>query len=118
MTVYVVQDQQCVDRSTGKLKSKFDFSPAEKYGRLQFLLRPSASPFNLQPVLRSLHDQLQHFDAETDYLLLTGNPVLLGLAVSITADYTDGVLRLLQWSGAKRDYIVIHADNIFEAIDE
>lgn len=111
MTVYVVQDQKWVDPN-GQLKPKFDFGPAEEFGELSFLLRPGSSPFNLEPVLDRLHSVLQHYDADQDYLLLTGNPVLLGLAVAVATHYADGRVRMLQWSGAKKRYLPVEADGV------
>lgn len=106
MTVYVVQDQKWVDGDSGELRSKFDFTPARRFGELEFLLRPSASPFNMEPVIEELHKRLSGYDGENDYLLLVGNPAIIGVAVAIAADYS-GTVRLLQWSGARREYLPI-----------
>lgn len=111
-TVFIVQDQKWVDPKTGQLKGKFDFTPAESFGKLEYLLKPSASPFDLPPVIRALKDRLLGIRPD-DYLLLTGNPALIGLAVAIAADYLDGNLKMLQWSGAKRQYIPIFAEDVF-----
>lgn len=112
-TVYIIQDQKWVDPETNQLRSKFNFEPAEKYGELEFLLKPSASPFDLEPVLKKLHSTLFNF-TDNDFLLLTGNPVLMGLAVAIAADYNQGNVNMLQWSGAKQTYVPVLAQNIFE----
>jgi len=113
MTVYIVQDQKSVDRF-GQLSSKFDFSSAEKYGELRYILKPSSSPFDLESSLRRIHRILSDF-TEEDYLVLTGSPVLLGLCVAIAADYTDGNVSMLQWSGAKQSYIPVVAEEIFNS---
>ena len=114
MTVYIIQDQkQLTDE--GQLVSKFDFEPARRFGELKFVLRPSTSPFlNLPSTIAEMHEVLSEFTDE-DYLLLTGNPVLMGLAVAVAADYNEGNLNLLQWSGAKRVYIPIRAVDIFQS---
>lgn len=112
MTVYVVQDQKQVDKD-GQLRSKFDFEPARQFGEIEFVLKPSASPFDLEPVMQRLHQVLSEFTSE-DYLLLTGNPCLLGLAVAVAADYNDGNVNMLQWSGAKRCYIPVRAEGVFD----
>lgn len=111
MTVYIIQDQKHVDKD-GQLKRKFDFEPALEFGELVEVLRPSTSPFNLAPAMEKMHEVLSNYQ-EGDFLLLTGNPVLLGLAVAIAADYNDGNVSLLQWSGAKHRYIPVHARDIF-----
>lgn len=112
MTVFVVQSSNTIDTATGKLVPKFDFTPAERFGTLKYLLSPSASPFSLAPVLHDLHEGLHTFNSR-DFLLCVGSPVLLGLACTIAAHYNDGDVNLLQWSGAKRTYIPIFAKRIF-----
>jgi len=110
--VFVVQDTKWVDPKDGQLKPKFDFSPAGEFGELVFLLGSNASPFNLPPVLTELQERLKEF-GDDDYLLLVGSPVLLGLATAIAADYNDGRVNMLQWSGAKHSYIPVRALGVF-----
>ncbi len=113
MTVFIVQDQKHVDpKQDNQLVSKFDFTAAKKFGKLFHLLKPSASPFAIQPVLEKLHFDLKTFN-DDDYLLLVGSPVLIGCAVAVAADYNDGNVNLLQWSGAKRDYVPVKIKNLF-----
>jgi hypothetical protein len=111
MTVYIVQDQHHVDKNA-QLTSKFDFSSTQQYGEIRFILKPNSSPFNLLPAIRKMHSILCNF-TEDDYLLLIGNPILLGLSVAIAADYNGGNVKLLQWSGAKQHYIAVTAEDIF-----
>lgn len=112
MTVFVVQNQKTIYRNTGELKDKFDFGPAEQFGRVEFLLSPSARPFNLASIQGDLQYRLRGF-SDSDFLLLTGSPVFIGLAVAIAADYNLGNVAMLQWSGAKRTYYPIYGKAIF-----
>lgn len=113
MTVFIIQDQKHVDpKQDNQLVSKFDFSAAKKFGKLFWLLKPSSSPFSLEPVLEKLHHDLINYTDE-DFLLLVGSPVLIGCAVAIAADYNNGNVNLLQWSGAKRDYIPVKVTNLY-----
>lgn len=105
--VYAVQNTMTHD-GRGGLVAKFDLSPAQKFGDLQFLLGPSASPFNPETVILQLHDQLQHYTDE-DYLLMVGNPILIGWATSIAAHHNSGYVRCLQWSGTARGYTCVEA---------
>lgn len=109
--VWLVQDTKWIDPRDGQLKSKFDFTAAERFGELHELLEPTSSPFNLEPVLKRLHDNLEMF-CDDDYLLLVGSPVLLGIACAVASYYNDGNVSMLQWSGAKRDYIPVLAKGI------
>lgn len=113
MTVYVVCDQRELDTTKGELRNKFDFSPAQEFGELVFILPPSASPFFLENQLSLMHKVLANFGDE-DYLLLVGNPILLGLSVTIAAHYNSGNVKLLQWSGARKCYIPVQAREIFD----
>jgi hypothetical protein len=115
MTVYVIQDVQRMDRETGLLSSKLDFGPAREFGELSFLLSPTAGPFNPDSIIDELHGKLCDFTG-ADCLLLVGNPVLIGLAVSIAASYNEGCVNLLQWSGSQRRYIMIHVADLFRDI--
>lgn len=117
MTVWAVQNVHWVDRSDGKLKPKFDFTSAARWGEVRFLLPPTASPFSLMGPMSIMHDKLQDYDAHSDYLLLVGSPVLLGLAVAIAADKSGGNVNMLQWSGAKRDYLPVKVTNVFAETD-
>lgn len=114
MTVWVVQNTKWIDPKDGQLKPKFDFTKAARFGELKELLSPTASPFNLPPVLRDLNNALETYSDE-DYLLLVGSPVLLGLSVAVAAYYNDGHVNMLQWSGAKRDYLPVSVKDIVAA---
>ncbi len=109
MTVYAVQCQMRKDLVQNKLVPKFDMTSAEKFGKIETLLSPSASPFNTQPIVDELVEKLKSYN-DDDYLLLIGNPILIGLVVATAADFNDGRVNLLQWSGTKNQYISVRAD--------
>ena len=44
---------------------------------------------------------------ETDYLLLTGDPAIIGVACSIVSDITNGKYQLLKWDKQERKYYPI-----------
>ena len=112
--VYVVQKTMRWDAPRGELVPKFDLSPAQEYGTLEYLLSPTASPFRPEALLPELHEKLSQF-TEEDYLLLVGNPVLIGLAVCLAADYAGGSVNLLQWSGKAGKYLPVVVRGIFDA---
>lgn len=115
MTVYVVQNQMKHD-GHGAFIPKFNLSSAEQYGQLKFLLSPTAQPFNSLGIIDELHEKLCDFK-EDDYLLLIGNPCLIGFATAIAANYCPGALRLLQWSGKDQSYIEVRAQ-LFDCEEE
>lgn len=111
MTVYVVQNQQRFDREKGELVPKFPSvkEKAGKFGELKYLLSPTAAPWDTVNILKEMWGQLQHYK-DGDYLLLIGNPLLIGLAVALATEANNGEVTVLQWSGERRSYIPIKAD--------
>jgi hypothetical protein len=45
-----------------------------------------------------------------DYLLLTGDPAIIGVACSIVSDMTNGKYNLLKWDKQERRYYPIEID--------
>lgn len=107
MTVFVVQQQMRFDQALGELVPRFPLiDKAQKFGKMEFLLSPSAHPFNPETVLGDLHSKLRNF-TDADLLLLIGNPALIGMATTIAAHYNSGRVRMLQWSGRHSEYTEI-----------
>lgn len=107
--VFVVQRQQRWDSNSNQLVDKFDLSSAAAYGEIKYLLSPKAAPFHPESVISELHQKLDKFTAD-DYLLLVGNPCLIGFSVAIASDKTNlGMVKLLQFSGKEQRYIPISA---------
>lgn len=107
--VFVVQNQHRWDPRLEKLVPKFDLTPAQEYGKIEFILGANANPFNPELIVPEMQDKLSEYSDE-DFLLLIGNPILIGWATAIAADANDGFVRLLQWSGKDRKYISVQAD--------
>jgi len=108
MSVFVVQNQRRLDRAKNAYVPKFDLNPALEYGKLVYLLSPTAKPFEPEPVIDELHEKLGNYD-DDDYLLLVGNPMLIGWAVAIAGEYNYGRVRTLQWSGKDNRYLSVNA---------
>lgn len=107
MTVFVVQQQMRFDQVRKELVPRFtSIEKAEKWGRIEFILSPSAHPFNPETVLGDIHEKLSGFSDE-DHLLLIGNPALIGMVTAIAAYYNDGTVKFLQWSGRHNEYTEI-----------
>jgi hypothetical protein len=47
---------------------------------------------------------------QDDYLLLTGDPALIGVACCIVSDLTNGKFNLLKWDKQERRYYPIEID--------
>lgn len=102
--VYVVQYQQKWDGNG--FVPKYDLSSAHLFGEIEYLLSPTARPFNPVPIVTELDRKLAQFTIQ-DFLLLIGNPVLIGMVCAIASNKTNGVLKVLQWSGKDQQYIKI-----------
>ena len=114
-TVYVVQEIP----GTKEGKPKINIMGAANYGTLKFLL-PELSQiiFSPGPLIFKLRQKLKKF-SEKDYLLLTGDPAIIGVACSIVSDITGGKYKLLKWDKQERKYYPIEI-NLYERgeIDE
>lgn len=87
-----------------------DIAPAMKYGDMLVLLEPNTQiAFSTAPTIRMLRRKLRDYK-DGDYLLLTGDPVAIGLACSIAAFYNAGRYTTLKWDRRERMYIPIKID--------
>ena len=113
--VYVIQEIP----GTRDGKPKINIMGASKYGEFKFLL-PEFSQiiFSPGPLIFKLRKALKDFTTE-DYLLLTGDPAIIGVACSIVSDMTNGKYNLLKWDKQERQYYPIEI-NLYEKgkIDE
>ena len=98
-TVYIVQEM-----------SNHDIAPAMKFGDMKVLLPANTQiAFSTVPTVRLLRRKLREYK-DGDYLLLTGDPVAIGLACSIAAFYTAGRYIALKWDRRERMYIPVKID--------
>jgi hypothetical protein len=116
--VYVVQNVKQVSHRTGGLESKYDHSRAMRYGELVYLVDGQVRIWSQSSVLDAVadvKDKLANITID-DYLLLVGDPVLIGVACGYAMDVLRGRLKLLQWDRRRLDYEVIEIGN--ESIQE
>ena len=62
--------------------------------------------FSPGPLIFKLRKALKDF-SEGDYLLLTGDPAIIGVACSIVSDMTNGKYNLLKWDKQEKQYYPI-----------
>ena len=107
--VYIIQEIPGTKAGTPKI----NIMSASKYGKFRFLL-PEFSQiiFSPGPLIFKLRSLLKNYRT-TDYLLLTGDPAIIGVACSIAADITNGKYNLLKWDKQERQYYPI-AINLHE----
>ena len=101
--VYVIQEIA----GTKEGRPKINILGAAQFGTFKFLL-PELSQiiFSPGPLIFKLRKGLQDY-RQKDYLLLTGDPAIIGVACSIVSDMTNGKYKLLKWDKQERKYYAI-----------
>ena len=108
-TVYVIQEIA----GTKSGNPKINIMGASHYGKFKILLPEfSQMIFSPGPLIYKLRQGLKNFK-QGDYLLLTGDPAIIGVACSIVHELTGGKFNLLKWDKQERRYYPIEI-NIFE----
>ena len=104
--VYVIQEIP----GTREGRPKINIMGASEYGKFKFLL-PELSQiiFSPGPLIFKLRKSLAKYRTK-DYLLLTGDPAIIGVACSIVSDITNGKYNLLKWDKQERKYYSIEID--------
>ena len=107
--VYVIQELPGTRSGT----PKFNIMGASRYGEIITLL-PENSQIIMSPgpLIFKLRKLLKNF-TEKDYLLLTGDPALIGVACSIVSDITNGKFSFLKWDRQEKMYYPIKV-NLYE----
>ena len=107
--VYVLQELP----GTKAGAPKINIMSASKFGEFKFLL-PEFSQiiFSPGPLIFKLRSLLKNYTTK-DYLLLTGDPAIIGVACSIVSDITNGKYNLLKWDKQERKYYPITI-NLYE----
>ena len=104
--VYVIQDVP----GTREGRPKINIIGASQFGTLKVLLPENAQIIlSAGPVVFKLRQLLKDYTSE-DYLLLTGDPAIIGVACSVVSDITNGKYKLLKWDKQERRYYPIEID--------
>jgi hypothetical protein len=104
--VYVIQDVP----GTREGRPKINIIGASEFGRLKVLLPENAQIIlSAGPLVFKLKKLLTNYRSK-DYLLLTGDPAIIGVACSIVSDITTGKYNLLKWDKQERRYYPIEID--------
>ena len=107
--VYVIQEIP----GTQAGNPKINIMGASRYGDFKFLLPEfSQMIFSPGPLIYKLRQGLKNYTVD-DYLLLTGDPAIIGVACSIVSDITNGKYNVLKWDKQERKYYPIEI-NLYE----
>lgn len=114
-TVYVVQAVP----GTREGSPKINIVGAQEFGKIEILLEEDKQiMFSPAPIIRKLKRLLRNY-SDNDYILLTGDPAIIGVACAIVSDTLNGKFKLLKWDRQERQYYPIKI-NLYEKgkIDE
>ena len=101
--VYLIQEIP----GTSKLEPKYNVLGAQKYGEIITML-PEFSQLILSPgpLIIKLRTLLKNYTSQ-DFLLLSGDPAIIGVECSIVCEMTNGKYKLLKWDRQDRVYYQI-----------
>jgi|TARA_X000001382_G_scaffold51780_1_gene35310 hypothetical protein len=101
--VYLIQEIP----GTSKGMPKYNVLGAQQYGEIVSLLPEfSQIVFSPGPLIMKLRTLLKNY-TPNDYLLLTGDPAIIGVACSIVSDITGGKYKFLKWDRQEKTYYTI-----------
>ena len=94
-------------------RPKFNIMGVQRYGKIKVCL-PEFSQIVLSPgpLIFRLRKLLENYTPK-DYLLLTGDPAIIGVACAIVADKMNGKFNLLKWDKQEKTYYPVEI-NLYE----
>ena len=99
-TVYVLQELP----GTRIGRPKYNIIGAQKFGKLKVLLKENTQIImSPGPIIFELRRLLKNYTSR-DYLLLSGDPSVIGIACSIVSDINSGKFNLLKWDRQEQMY--------------
>ncbi len=99
-TVYVLQELP----GTRIGRPKYNIIGAQKFGKLKVLLKENTQIImSPGPIIFELRRLLKNYTSK-DYLLLSGDPSVIGIACSIVSDINGGKFNLLKWDRQEQMY--------------
>ncbi|MDB4343157.1 hypothetical protein OAA26_00370 [bacterium] len=110
--VYVIQEIPGSKAGTPKINIMGASSYSTTNDFIFLLPEFSQMIFSPGPLIFKLRKGLRNYTSE-DYLLLTGDPAIIGVACSIVSDITHGKYNVLKWDKQERKYYPI-AINLYE----
>ena len=104
--VYVIQELP----GTRVGRPKYNIMGALKYGKLKVLLKENTQiVLSPGPIVFELRRLLKDYTSN-DYLLLSGDPSVIGLACAIVFDINNGKFNLLKWDRQEKVYYPLEID--------
>jgi len=90
----------------GVAKPRDSLTEAAAYGDIEVLFSGNKVGIGVQPIVKQFKYALRNFD-DGDFLLVVGDPVLIGIASTMAAASNRGNVNFLRWDRQTRSYIKI-----------
>ena len=89
---------------------KYNILGAQKFGQIVTVF-PERSQIIMSPgpLIQKLKTLLKDYTTD-DYLLLSGDPAIIGVVCSVVSDITNGKFNLLKWDRQEKTYYPIEVD--------
>ena len=110
--VYVIQEIPGSQAGSPKINIMGAASYSTSNDFIFLLPEFSQMIFSPGPLIYKLRKGLKDYTSD-DYLLLTGDPAIIGVACSIVSDITNGKYNVLKWDKQERKYYPIEI-NLYE----
>ena len=99
-TVYIVQ----------KPDEKKNIISAQDFGELKFILPEKTNlMWKPQETISIIKDELRFFN-DNDYLLLIGDPAVIGICTAVAAEYNCGRIKFLKWDNREWKYYPVKVE--------
>ena len=83
---------------------RFNTQSAAAYGEVIYACPEGVSPFNTDGLTSSLYSTIEDFDPDADFLAMTGNNIVVALAVALALS-SYGRVRLLIFDARTSKYV-------------
>ena len=88
----------------------YNVRSAEKFGDLKIMLSDRKQMILASgPLTFELQKHLKDFN-DNDYLLLIGDPAIIGLCCAIASDFNNGKFKVLKWDRNDKRYYALEID--------
>ena len=85
-------------------RPKFNIIGAQKFGKIEVLLKEDTQIVRSPgPITYQLRRLLKNF-TDKDYLLLSGDPKVIGLSIAVACDINNGKYKTLTWDKQEKMY--------------
>jgi hypothetical protein len=90
--------------------TQHNVTPALQFGEIVTILPPNAQVlFSVVPAVSRIKRKLEKFTDE-DYLVLIGDPAVIGIVCSVAAAKNNGRFKVLKWDRREKLYVPLQID--------